>query len=297
MPGSFYRFFDRSLEPVAIEAAARGIVMMPARKLKAFVDKLEDVDPKWQELYVEETVGEGSAAKTRFRLDADGVEDVSGLKNSLAAARAERDRYKKRAEPLNELGEEDDIEEIVTAGRAALEAKRTGKPIPEVEQAVTAEQRKSARKIKELETEQAALRDALNQSLDDAARAAIKDADGNARLLLPHIKSMIGLERVVDGDKIRYERRVYEGEGSTRTVRVDASGKPIGIDVAVAELRDVDDFADAFTSRVVPGSGTEAETRERGTPTPPRRTGTRETAGTVDQTRKDAKRQTQDYTL
>lgn len=51
-------------------------------KLKAFVKSLDEVPEQFRELYVED--GNGG-----FKLDAEGVEDVTGLKNSLAAVREE----------------------------------------------------------------------------------------------------------------------------------------------------------------------------------------------------------------
>lgn len=265
-----------------------------AKKLKAFVDKLEDVEQKFQELYVEETVGD----KTRYRLDAEGVEDVTGLRNTVTALRKENGDLKKKTEPLKEIGEEEDVDEIISAGRASLEAKRTGKALPEVEQATQTLTKKHDKIVAGLKSENDGLMEALRDSaIKGGARAAIKDANGNEKLLLPHVEGMLDLVRVVDGDKVRYETRVFEGTGSARTERTDSTGKPLAISAAVAELRNNDDFADAFTSRMVPGSGAAPE--GGGMPTPSRRTPTtpREPAGATSTAAKDAKRQTQDYTL
>jgi len=51
-------------------------------KVKAFVKSLDEVSEPFRELYVED--GNGG-----FKLDAEGVEDVTGLKNSLTAVREE----------------------------------------------------------------------------------------------------------------------------------------------------------------------------------------------------------------
>lgn len=265
-----------------------------AKKLKAFVDKLEDVEQKWQELYVEEKVGD----KTRYRLDAEGVEDVTGLRNTVTALRTENNGLKKKTEPLKEIGEEEDVDEIIAAGRASLEAKRTGKALPEVEQATQALTKKHEKIVAGLKAESEGLMEALRESaIEGGAKVAIKDADGNEKLLLPHVKGMLDLVRIVEGDKIRYETRVFEGTGSSRTERTDSAGKPLGIDAAVAELRSNDDFADAFVSRITPGTGAAPEGGS-GMPTPPRTRSTpREPAGATSTAAKDAKRQTQDYTL
>lgn len=51
-------------------------------KVKAFVKSLDEVSEPYRELYVEDCNG-------GFKLDAEGVEDVTGLKNSLTAVREE----------------------------------------------------------------------------------------------------------------------------------------------------------------------------------------------------------------
>jgi hypothetical protein len=292
-------FRDPRSNPILRECAAiarRYGSRLEARKLKGFVDKLEDVDQKYRDLYVEETVGD----KTRYRLDADGVEDVSGLKTTVATLRRENDTLKKKVKPLEELETEGlDLEEVVDAGRVAVEAKKTGKQTPEVETAVKLAVKKKDTEIARLTNETTGLMEALRTAVyDGVIDAAIKDEDGISKILKPHIKAMIDIVKVTDGDKVRYESRVMEGEGSARTERLGTDGKPFPIRAAVAELRGDDDFEGAFLSRVVPGSGTPADGGS-GTPTPPKNRGTREqpNTGGVAVERKNAKLATQDYSL
>lgn len=67
--------------------------------LKAIVAKLEEVDEKYRDLYVEN--GNGG-----WKLDAEGVEDVSGLKNALAAEREEKRKLKAEADKYRDLDPE-----------------------------------------------------------------------------------------------------------------------------------------------------------------------------------------------
>lgn len=289
---TFYKLHDPALE-IASDIARRGRFVM-ARKLKGFVATLEEVDQKYRELYVEEP-DPADAAKVRFRLDADEVQDVTGLKRTVATLRTDLNAAKAKAKPLEEIAADEDVDEIITAGRAAIEAKRTGRPVPEVEAATKALTTKHEKALGVIKAENEGLMTALRESvIEGGASAAIAELKGNKTLLMPHVKGIVDIVRVVDGDKIRYEPRVFEGTGSSRTERTDAAGKPITIKAAVAELRANDDFADAFVGSVVPGSGTPAA-GSGGMPTPPGRSN-RE-AATPAAAAKDAKRQTMDYSL
>lgn len=288
-----HTFRDPAVAAAAAIAHKLRATMMPAKKLKAFVPTLDDVDEKWRELYVEET---GPDNKTRFRLDADGVEDVTTLKSSLTAARRERDEAKRKAKPLEDLTEEEDVEEVISAGRASLEAKRTGKATPEVEQVRTQLTTKHNKELATLKAENTGLMDALKTAVYDGVVAVeIKDAGGREKLLKPHIKEQIEIVRIAEGDKVRYEPRVFETANGSRAERTGGDGKPFAIKALVAEMRENDDFADAFDSSVTPGTGS-TPADGGGMPTPPKKGGERERPAPAP-TAKDAKRATQDYQL
>jgi hypothetical protein len=70
-------------------------------KLKAFYAKKEDIPEEYQALYVQQSDG-------RYKIDADDVEDVTGLKSALEHEREERRSVKaKNAELLELLGDTD----------------------------------------------------------------------------------------------------------------------------------------------------------------------------------------------
>lgn len=275
---------------------ARGLRATMARKLKGFVATLEEVDAKFRELYVEEP-DPADATKVRFRLDADGVEDVTGLKSTVATLRRENGDLKKKVKPLEELEAEDiELEEVIDAGKAALEAKRTGRPVPEVEAATQRLTKQHEKAIATVKAENEGLMDALRTAVyDGVVVSEIKDAKGREKLLKPHIKEQIDIVRIQEGEKIRYEPRVFEDSNGTRVERTGADGKPFPIKALVAEMRANDDFSDAFDGSVVPGSGTPPEGGS-GMPTPPSRRGTRETVPPA-ATAKDAKKASLDYSL
>jgi hypothetical protein len=278
----------------AAAAIARKLDMrMEARKLKGFVKTLDEVDQKYRDLYVEET---GPDNQPRFRLDADGVEDVTGLRNTVTTLRRENGELKKKVKPLEELEAEDlDLEEVVTAGRAALEAAASGQPAPEVQREVQRITKAKDKEINALKADNTGLMEALRESvIEGEGSAAIAELRGNKTLLMPHLRGMIDIVRIQDGDKVRYEKRVFEGTGADRSERTGNDGKPLPIKAAVAELRANDDFADAFEGSVAPGTGAPPDGGS-GMPTPPSR-GRRESAPPAP-TAKDAKRATMDYSL
>lgn len=283
-----FKFHNPALA-IASDIARRGRVTMMARKLRGFVDKLEDVEDKYRDLYVEETVGD----KTRFRLDADGVEDVTGLKNTVKTLRTENASMRERLEPIKDLGDDENLDDIISVGRATIEAKKTGKPIPEVEQERTRLTTQHKRELDKAKLENTGLMEALRESVvEGGAAAAITELKGNKTLLMPHIRGMIDIVRIEDGGKIRYEPRVFEGSGSERHERTGTDGKPLPIKAAVAELKANDDFSDAFEGSGASGSGAPPEGGS-GMPTPRNRGTKAEPTPTA----KDAKRQSMDYAL
>lgn len=289
-----YQFHDPVIGAAA-EIARRGRFVM-ARKLKGFVPTLEEVDQKYRELYVEEP-DPADATKVRFRLDADEVQDVTGLKSTVTTLRRENGELKRKVKPLEELETEGvELDEVVEAGKAALEARRTGRPVPEVEAATKQLTKAHEKAIGVVKAENEGLMEALRTAVYDGVVAAeIKDAKGREKLLKPHIKEQIDIVRIPDGEKVRYETRVFESTNGTKSERTGADGKPFTIKALVAEMRAMDDFSDAFDGTVVPGSGT-PPAGGSGMPNPPNRSGAPADRAPAP-TAKDAKRATQDYSL
>lgn len=287
------RFRDAGLEYLAGIARRNNVTM--AAKLKAFVTTLDDVTDEHKDLYVADKDADG---KDRFKLDAEGLEDVTGLKRTLTATRTELRTAKARVKPLEGLEEDEDVDAIITAGRQAIEAQRTGAPIPAVESVktqMTAAHNKEVKKLNaRIEGMNSALRDAL---IESAAVSAITDPEmkGNKTLLLPHIKTVTDIVEIEDGEKIRYEARVFDkpATATDRQERVDPQGKPLTVKALVAELRENSEYSGAFEGSGASGSGATTE-GGGGMPAPPGRVPTRQTPAAA---AKDAKRATIDYSL
>lgn len=173
--------------------------------LKAFVKTLDEIDEKHRDLYVKTDGG--------YKLDAEGVEDVTALKNALERVKEENKVLKGRKESELSSEEKQELQKLRTE-HAAAEEKRlvdeknwkgleerlrtdfTGK--------LTAEQEKA---------KAATLR--LHQTLkENAATAAIAKNKGRVAPLLPHVMGALdvidenGEFKVVVKDKngVRYSK-------------------------------------------------------------------------------------------
>ncbi|HEX6053352.1 MAG TPA: hypothetical protein VFZ21_28985 [Gemmatimonadaceae bacterium] len=239
-------------------------------KLKAFVPKLEDIaDEAIRELYVEDTAPDGTK---RFKLDAEGLEDVAGLKSTVNALRSENRKLKDRVKPLEDLGEDDDLEQIITAGRAELERTKSGKERDDVASVRTQMQTQHQKEIeklnKRLNGQLQTLREVLIAN-EVRALAADPEIKGNATLLLPHVERQADVfEEEGDDGSVHYVARVL---GPDKKVRVDKDGNPLSIKGLLAEFREKTEYSGAFEGSGASGSGAPPDGGS-GMPTPPSRT-------------------------
>jgi hypothetical protein len=262
-------------------------------KLQAFVDDVATVDEKYRDLYVEDV--DPKTQKKRFRIDAEGVEDVTGLKSTVTGLRTDNRKLKERAKLLDGIDDETEVDKIVELGRAALERQKSGKPNDEVENIRTSMTREREKEVGKLTNQINGMKASLEEALiENAAVVALSEADtkGNSKLLLPHIRGQAGIVEVEgEGDIPRFEARVFEGSGKDRKERLDGkTGKPMTIKALVAEMKTKDDFADAFDGSGASGSGAPPDGGS-GMPTPPRR------GGDTKPTHKEAKKRAGDYAL
>jgi hypothetical protein len=184
--------------------------------LPATVDRLEDLPEAVREHYVATEDG-------RFRLDADGVEDVAGLKSALDKERAARKALKAELAARDEAGAEPEDAE------AASEAAPEPEPMPETAAAPDAR------------------RAALEARLVDAeARAALQVARGVPELLLPVLRDRLA---VAEDDAGGLAVRVL-GEAGEPQRRDGEDGAYLTVADLVEGLR-----ADPVYGRAFDGSG------------------------------------------
>ena len=219
--------------------------------LKAFVDNLESVDETLRGLYVKD--GE------RYKLDAEGVEDVTGLKSALKKERDEAKRLSALAKQFDGI----DLEEVERLKKAAEEreiadAERKGewdKLKQKLIDTHTAEKQKlmDAQKtaLDESNSKLAAMQKTIERYLIDAqASVDLAAAKGSSDLLLPHIRNKT---KVIQDDKGQYKAVVLDDDGEPA---INSDGGHVTIKDLVSEMRQSDVFARAFDGAGVSGSGT-----------------------------------------
>lgn len=184
------------------------------------------------------------------------IEDVQGLKRSLAEERAAR---KKADKTLADLGDFDLAD--LPAAREALDAKKGGtlksaKEIEDFKQALAA---KSETERKKLQDESAGYRGQLEKLLvESAAVAAITKAGGgkSLRALLPLVKGAARVERTESG-----ELRVglVDEFGKPLITKKSGSNDPMEFEEFVGQLRDAADLKALFESQAAGGAGTNSQ--------------------------------------
>lgn len=212
-------------------------------KLKAFVASLDEVPENLRELYVEQEDG-------RFKIDADDVEDVKGLKSALEKERKEAKSLRAQAEKFKGVDPEKYAE--LTAQAEAAERK-TLENKGQYDAIVTQLKAKHTEELDKAKADQKALFGEIERrAIEVDAVQAIQKLKGrpNApKLMLPHIKAQARV-RQVDG---KFVTEVLGEDGQPRIA--DGTGAPMTVEQLVAEMRKSDDFSGLFEGDGKSGGG------------------------------------------
>lgn len=208
-------------------------------KLKAVVAKLEEVPEALRELYTEQD--------GRFVLDAEGVEDVGGLKSAL---QKQKDEVRKAREALAKYGGADP-ERVAELLAAAEEAERKQLQVKgDWEKRETQLQEQFKKTLGQKDERIGKLERAIQRhAVQREAIAAITAAEGRATLLLPHVERQLKL--VEEGDEFAVV--VVDGKGSPRIK--DSAGHPMTVTDLVMEMKASEEFAAAFKGSGASGGG------------------------------------------
>lgn len=221
-------------------------------KLKKKIEKLEDVDEKYRDLYV----ADGDA----FVLDAEGADESAALtqlraeNRKLAKEAGDRRKLQERWEKLGKTP--DEIEELF----AALEKEESEKLTRKGEWEKLRQQmvEKHDKELKALR-DQIADKDKeivdLNSSLesnlvDSQLTTAIAEHKGIPILLTPHAKKFVQVTKEEDGKRTV---KVVNDKGEPR---VNAKGEPLSIADLIGEMKSNEVFGRAFEGSGASGSGT-----------------------------------------
>lgn len=191
---------------------------------------------------------DGSFILDTVSVDGFAVENVSGLKKSLEAARGERDRAMEKLKSFGDLDPE-------SARTAITKLAELGDGSTKIEERVKAATEQIG-KLHKTELEKVSgraegLRKQLEKILvDNAALEALNKAKAKASLLMPHLRSQIRTRELDNG------QFVVEVVGADGNVRVgDAQGNPMTIPQLVEEMSKDETFAVAFPGTGQTGSG------------------------------------------
>jgi hypothetical protein len=205
-------------------------------KLKAVLDTLDGLPDGQKSLYVETDDG-------KFRLDAEGIEDVGGLKSALDK---ERRAKKELSDKLKKLGDID-IDEIEKLRADAEERAEKG---DDIEKKLASAQKKFDREKAELDTKLLARDKKIHQLVaEDKARDAIEAAGGRPKVLLPHVLTNTKVIEE-DGDFVAV---VIDEKGNERTAK--SGDKRFSLEDLVLELKADEEFASAFNGTGASGTG------------------------------------------
>lgn len=196
--------------------------------LPAYVATAEEIPEGFEAHYLETEDG-------RFRLDAEGVEDIAGLKSALEKERAARKELKEKLDAATAAGA--DVSEEPATEPSMMEEPPAAPPTdPSADPSVDAEA-------------VAGLRAALEKRLvESEAAAAVMAAKGVPELLLPIVTPLLAVEEMDGGFVVR----VLGEDGQPR---LNATGAPMTVLELVAEMRRSDVFGRAFEGRGISGSG------------------------------------------
>lgn len=222
---------------------------------KAVITSLDEVSEALQTEY--EPIKQGSPLAKRdpsmvgkFALKVEPVggialEDVVGLKNTVAATRSERDDYKAK---LDELGDASPAE-----AKAALEAVKKGGGEANIEAIKTQLSEKHKRELEALQRELSKASSEMEQVVVGAELTrAIAAKGGKPRVIEPIARQRVGVVR--DGGKLKPV--VFQEDGKTpRLSNKTGNSSNMTIEEFVDELSQDPDFAHAFPGKGSAGVG------------------------------------------
>lgn len=216
--------------------------------LKASYDNKSDIPESLASLYKEQG--------DKFILDAEGVEDVSGLKNALESERELRRSLEKKVGKTNVSNDKlspSERDELANLRRARQEAE--DKALLDKGEYNKLEQRlhtdygsKLSAKDEDINKYRTSLHETL---LENAANVALINHKGDVNLLGRHVKDHLKVEEQ-DGSF-----KVFVKDGDTTRYSLKDPKKPMSVDELVeTEFLTHDSFAKAFEGRGNSGGGT-----------------------------------------
>lgn len=217
--------------------------------LKAVVTTLDGMPPDVAKEYTKGA--DGKFVLGVEAVDGMALENVTGLRNALAATRTERDEATARLKPFEGLDPLKAKEAITKVGEMA-----TWTPEQKVQEQIKAHGDQLATKHKaELEALKGELTQATTQMqkmlIINVATTALAREKGAAELLLPIIERQTRVRKVGD----RYIPEVLDSKGNVRVSPTAGRDGDMTVDELVLELKKDPAYARAFDGASASGSG------------------------------------------
>ncbi|WP_029581949.1 hypothetical protein [Bradyrhizobium sp. URHD0069] len=228
--------------------------------LKAIVETIESVPEAARGFYKE---NEGKFILEVEPVDGFGLEDVSGLKNTLGKEMTLRKRLEKDVLKFKDIDPDKARDAL-----ARLEELGNIDPTKEADKIVSERLEAAKRQLLEKHGEEIKTRDGRIGQLtktveglliDQSATAALAESKGSVELLLPHVQKHTRVRE----DNGRFVVEVVDKDGNARIG--NAKGDPMTIADLVQEMRQSDAFGRAFEGSGQSGSGTQP-TKQPGNP-------------------------------
>lgn len=188
------------------------------------------------------------------------VEELAKARKALSKANKEAEQRRHRLKSYEQLGDPDEINEIVRRQKEKeeKEAEHRG----DTEKMLKAKEEKWKREVEEREQRLGQMQNSLHKYMvESQAASAIQELDGVPKLLMPHIKEHVKMTETDNGDWVV---RVVDEDGDPK---FNANGEYMSIRDLVSEMKEDDAFGLAFKSRAPSGAGTNPN-KTTGTPKP-----------------------------
>jgi hypothetical protein len=222
------------------------------KKLKAKLTKAEfDALPEaLREYYTVNEAGE-------YILDAEGVEDVTGLKSALEKEKTRAKELKEQFEKFKDIDPDKAREALSKLEELEQTKLRKAGEFDKLKQQLV--EQHNTELAKKGEREKQLLTSIESFLIDAEATAAIAAAKGVPALLLPHVKSST---RVVEKDG-KFVVEILDATGNPRIG--DSQGNPFTIKQLVEEMQNSDVYGRAFEASGKGGAGTTPQTKTNNT--------------------------------
>lgn len=185
-------------------------------------------------------------------VDGYALEDINGLKTTLAKKTTEITTLKNSLQAFGDMKPDDAkaaIAKLAEYGNLNPEEQAKAK----VKAALDQQQSQFNAQLTAKDTELKSLMTQLQVVMvDNAASSALSSKGGNVKLLLPHLRSQLRMDRTESGFAVN----VIDAEGNARIHYQDGKTSNMTLDQLVDEMSSSQDFAAAFKAVGTPGNGT-----------------------------------------